>query len=147
MTDTTLSAPLLLTADGTPLKTRLRRIERISQMKSLLLILPLILFLLLTFLAPIASMLVRSVDNPEVAPTLPNTVVAMRAWNKKSLPAEEAYAALVKDIIAAKEDPSQLAEAGKCLVSYDHISQRIQKLATAREVLGNLLADLKAQTS
>ena len=34
-----------------------------------------------------------------------------------------------------------------CLVSYDHISQRIQKLATAREVLGNLLADLKAQTS
>ncbi len=35
----------------------------------------------------------------------------------------------------------------RCLVSYDHISQRIQKLATARAILGNLLADLKAQTS
>ena len=33
-----------------------------------------------------------------------------------------------------------------CLVSYDHISQRILKLALARDVLGNLLATLKAQT-
>lgn len=115
MTDTILSAPPLLTVDGTPLKTRLHRIERISQMKSLLLILPLIVFLVLTFLAPIAAMLVRSVDNPEVAPTLPNTVSALRSWNKKSLPGEDAYAALVKDIVAAKDDPSQLAEAGKRL--------------------------------
>lgn len=33
-----------------------------------------------------------------------------------------------------------------CLVSYDHISQRILKLAQARDILGNLLATLKAQT-
>lgn len=35
---------------------------------------------------------------------------------------------------------------GSCLVSYDHISQRILKLAQARDILGNLLATLKAQT-
>lgn len=38
-----------------------------------------------------------------------------------------------------------LSMSRSCLVSYDHISQRILKLATAREVLGSLLADLKAQ--
>ncbi|SFN57490.1 putative spermidine/putrescine transport system permease protein [Formivibrio citricus] len=115
MTDTTLSAPPLLTVDGTPLKTRLRHIERLNQFKSLLLILPLIAFLVLTFLAPIAAMLVRSVDNPEVAPVLPKTVAAIQQWNKKSLPGEEAYAALASDLTAAKEDPSQLAEAAKRL--------------------------------
>ena len=48
--------------------------------------------------------------------------------------------------VAKKESESiQQITGDSCLVSYDHISQRILKLATAHEVLGSLLADLKAQ--
>lgn len=115
MTDIALPASPLLTADGTPLKTRLKRIERIHQLKSVGLILPLILFLALTFLAPIISMLGRSVDNPEVAPAMPHTLAAIQQWNKKDLPGEVAYAALVDDLTAMKSDQRQLSEAAKRL--------------------------------
>ena len=115
MTDIALPASPLLTADGTPLKTRLKRIERIHQLKSVGLILPLILFLALTFLAPIVSMLGRSVDNPEVAPAMPHTLAAIQQWNKKDLPGEVAYAALVDDLSAMKSDQRQLSEAAKRL--------------------------------
>lgn len=85
MTDISLPAPPLLTADGVPLKTRLKRIERLHQLKSVALILPLILFLALTFLAPIISMLGRSVDNPEVAPALPQTITALQQCQDKGV--------------------------------------------------------------
>ncbi|MDR3412141.1 MAG: ABC transporter permease [Formivibrio sp.] len=115
MTDIALPATPLLTADGTPLKTRLKRIERIHQLKSVALILPLILFLALTFLAPIISMMGRSVNNPEVAPAMPHTIAAMHQWNKKDLPGEAAYAALADDLTAMKSDQHQLSEAAKRL--------------------------------
>lgn len=115
MTDLALPAVPLLTTDGTPLKTRLKRIERVHQLKSVMLILPLILFLALTFLAPLISMLGRSVDNPEVAPALPQTAAVLKQWNKKALPGEEAYAALAGDLVALKSDTSRMAEAAKRL--------------------------------
>ncbi len=74
MTDLALTSTPLLTADGVPLKNRLRRIERLHQLKSILLILPLILFLMLTFIAPLVAMLGRSVENPEVPKAFPQTI-------------------------------------------------------------------------
>ncbi len=58
------------------LKQRLARAERVNKLKSQALILPLLLFVLLTFLAPIASLLWRSVENPEVVNTLPRTLAS-----------------------------------------------------------------------
>ncbi|MBS1155554.1 MAG: Spermidine Putrescine transporter permease component PotB [Proteobacteria bacterium] len=115
MTDIALPATPLLTADGTPLKTRLKRIERLHQLKSVALILPLILFLALTFLAPIISMLGRSVDNPEVASAMPHTIAAMAQWNKKALPGDDVYAALVSDLTEMKSDQQRLSDAAKRL--------------------------------
>ena len=44
-------------------------------------VLPLLLFVLITFIAPIADMLFRSVENRIVTETLPRTVVSLDNWN------------------------------------------------------------------
>jgi putative spermidine/putrescine transport system permease protein len=85
-----------------PLKRRLKRAERGRQFKALALVLPLLLFLLFTFLGPLAGMLWRSVDDWEVRQVLPHTVVALADWDGKDVPDEKAYAALAGDIQAAR---------------------------------------------
>jgi len=80
------------------LKAKLARISRIAKLKSLALVLPLVLFLLLTFLAPIAAMLGQSVKNPEVVNALPATLAAISQWQGKDLPDEAVYAALAADL-------------------------------------------------
>ena len=66
----------MLAADGTPLKKSLARALRREKTRALLLIAPLLLFILVTFIAPIADMLFRSVENQIVSNTLPRTVAA-----------------------------------------------------------------------
>ena len=104
MSDTTDTGPVLA-ADGTPLKRSLSRALRQQKMRALLLIAPLLLFVLLSFILPIANMLTRSVDNDIVADTLPLTVVELREWDSDSgeLPGENVYAAFVTDMVAAIE--------------------------------------------
>lgn len=85
-----------------PLKRRLKRAERARQFKALALVLPLLLFLLFTFLGPIAGMLWNSVDDWEVPKTLPHTVAALSDWNGRDLPDEKAFAALAGDLQAAR---------------------------------------------
>src|SRR5258708_8140529 len=85
-----------------PLKRRLKRAERGRQFKALALVLPLLLFLLFTFLGPLAGMLWRSVNDWEVRQVLPHTVAALADWDGKDVPDEKAYAALAGDIQAAR---------------------------------------------
>ena len=77
MTDATSSATQggpMLAADGTTLKSSLNRALRRQKLRALMLIAPLLIFVLLTFIAPIADMLFRSVENQIVSDTLPRTV-------------------------------------------------------------------------
>ena len=83
-------------ATGSTLKQRLARAERMNRLKSQALILPLLAFLVLTFLVPIAALLYKSVSNPEVVRSLPLTVEAISAWDGKSLPADAVYKALAR---------------------------------------------------
>ncbi|WP_298375332.1 ABC transporter permease [Azospirillum sp.] len=85
-----------------PLKRRLRRAERARQLRALGLVLPLFLFLLFTFVIPIAGMIWRSVDDWEVPQVLPHTVAALSDWNGQDLPSETAFAALAGDLQAAR---------------------------------------------
>ncbi|BBP80986.1 MULTISPECIES: ABC transporter permease [unclassified Pseudomonas] len=89
---------------GPTLKQRLARAERVNRLKSQALILPLLLFLLLTFLVPIGTLLYKSVSNPEVVGALPRTVEAITAWDGKALPDEPAYKALAEDLAAARKN-------------------------------------------
>ena len=96
---------LVLASDGTSLKRSLSRSLKRQKIRALLLIAPLLLFVLLTFIAPIADMLFRSVENSIVADTLPQTVKELASWDSDSgqLPSEAVYAALARDLkIAVK---------------------------------------------
>jgi len=85
-----------------PLKRRLKRAERARQLRALGLVAPLLLFLLFTFVVPIAGMIWRSVDDWEVPQVMPHTVAALSTWNGQGLPEEKAYAALAGDLQAAR---------------------------------------------
>ncbi len=63
---------------------------------------PLLLFLLITFVAPIGAFLWRGVTDAEVAPVLPRTVAALVSWDGAATPDEAAFAALVADLRDAR---------------------------------------------
>src|SRR5712675_2150725 len=98
-----------------PLKRRLKRAERGRQLKASALVLPLLLFLLFTFLGPLAGMLWRSVNDWEVRQVLPHTVAALADWDGKDVPDEKAYAALAGDIQAARASGTVLASTARNL--------------------------------
>jgi len=86
------------------LKKRLAHAERVNRWKAQALIAPLVIFLLLVFLVPIAALLYKSVGNPEVVEGLPRTVVAVHGWDGKGLPAEPVYLALSEDLAEARKN-------------------------------------------
>ena len=82
---------------------QLRRAERRRKLFAISLTLPLLLFLFATFLVPIGALLVRAVENPEVANTLSKTAQSLSHWDRTSAPPDTAYAALVEDLSAIQE--------------------------------------------
>jgi putative spermidine/putrescine transport system permease protein len=80
------------------LRVALSRAESRRKWRAFTLTLPLLVFLLLTLLIPIGALLMRAVENPEVAKALPTTVEALAGWDRTSQPQAAAYAALVKDL-------------------------------------------------
>ena len=106
MSDTTSNtAEKLTTSDGKPLKASFAKALRRQKMRALILIAPLLLFVLVSFAAPIVDMLFRSVQNEIVPETLPRTVTALESWDPASgeLPDEFVFAALRDDLIIAAE--------------------------------------------
>src|ERR1700710_1833823 len=93
-----LAAPLSGIANPHDLQRQLARADRRRKWRAFSLTLPLLLFLLLTFLIPIAELLKRAVENPEVANALPRTVVALQAWDRTGVPAADAFAAIAIDL-------------------------------------------------
>ncbi len=95
----------MLAADGRPLKASLNRALRVQKLRALMLIAPLLIFVLLTFIAPIADMLFRSVQNGIVSDTLPRTTERLDDWDSTTgeLPREEVYEGLYYDLFLAAE--------------------------------------------
>lgn len=93
------------TLNGVPLKKQIARALFKQKVRALLLIAPLLIFILITFVVPITDMLMRSVDNSIVSNTLPQTTTSLETWDPKSgnLPDEAAYAALYNDLQVAIE--------------------------------------------
>jgi putative spermidine/putrescine transport system permease protein len=87
------------------LRAQLRRAGQRRRLGAVALTLPLLLFLLATLLVPIGALLLRAVENPEVATTLQRTGSALQGWRHGEVPAA-AYAALAQDL-AAIEDRAQ----------------------------------------
>lgn len=102
MTSGTLTNPSATLAVGS-LTAQLQRAERRKKMRALALTLPLLVFLMVFFLVPLGSLLIRAVENPEVADALPRTGKALADWDRKTPPPADAYAALLADFTAFKE--------------------------------------------
>ena len=53
----------ILTTDGIPLEVSLKKAERKNKIKAFLLVAPLLMFLIITYVFPIGDMLFRSIDD------------------------------------------------------------------------------------
>ncbi|MEM9433088.1 MAG: ABC transporter permease [Pseudomonadota bacterium] len=104
----------LTTKDGRPLKVALAAAQAQAKRRAFFLVMPLFLFVLITFVAPIAQLLHRSVHNPgftvhtnistgEQTPIMVN----LRQWfddnPRGTEPDETAYAALAADLVVLRE--------------------------------------------
>ena len=87
----------ILTTDGIPLEESLRKAEKKNKIKAFLLVAPLLLFIIITYIFPIGEMLFRSVDDRMVTNMLPKTFEAMKRWDGKELPQEEVFEAFYLD--------------------------------------------------
>ena len=91
--------------DSTSLRRKLNRSLRVRKLQALLLIAPLLIFILVSFLFPIADMLFRSVENKIVSQFLPRTVASLKAWDvsAEELPDEEVFRSIYADLVIAVE--------------------------------------------
>ena len=87
----------ILTTDGIPLEISLKKVERKNKFKAFLLVAPLLFFLLIVYISPIAGMLFTSIDDRMVTKMLPQTFKSMEKWDGKNLPSEEVFESFYKD--------------------------------------------------
>ncbi len=81
----------ILTTDGIPLKVSLQKAEKRNKLRAILLVAPLLVFILVTFLIPIGDMLLRSVDDSYINTVFPKTFKEYKKWDRQDLPSEELY--------------------------------------------------------
>ena len=94
----------LTTADGQPLAQALAKSAKRARRRALFLVLPLLLFVLLTFVMPIGQMLLRSVKNDAFSANMPELTQWFAANPIGVEPDEAAYAALAKDLQTASDN-------------------------------------------
>ena len=104
----------LRTADGRPLRSALGASQARAKRRAFLLVAPLLAFVLVTFVAPIGQMLLRSVEDPRFLVHEDNAtgertpvMVDLRGWFEANPPGAEpdeaAYAALAADLVVLRE--------------------------------------------
>jgi putative spermidine/putrescine transport system permease protein len=91
---------------GRDLRRYLASAERRGHLRAFALVLPVLLFVIVTFLAPVVFLLSNAVYDPSVAQNLPRTVAALGAWDGKAVPGEDAFQALVTDLQATRQKNS-----------------------------------------
>lgn len=114
------------------LRNQLRRAERRTQFKAVLLILPLFLFIIVAFVLPIGAVLTRAIYDPLIQQALPKTMESLKEWNGIGIPDEASFAALANDIKAADRN-EQIALLGKNL-NYEISGIRSKIQSAARKI-------------
>ena len=102
----------ILTTDGIPLEVSLKKAERKNKIKAFLLVAPLLLFLIITYVFPIGEMFTRSVDDKMITNMLPTTFKEMEIWDGKELPPEEVFSAFYKDfkVLVERQEQGKLGQ-------------------------------------
>ena len=103
--DAVPSADMPITAaDGTPLKKKLAQALFRSRLRATGLVLPLLAFVMASFVIPILALMWQGVYNDTFARYTPNLTQELQKWDGVSQPSEEMFVALVADIKIARKD-------------------------------------------
>lgn len=133
----------VLAADGTSLKRSLNRALRMQKLRALALIAPLLLFVMVTFVLPIADMLFRSVENQIVSDTLPLTTEALSDWDVADgvPPGEPVYRALYRDMFVAQERKLHTRLGSRLNYELTGVSSLFRKSGRRVEDMGEVYQD------
>ncbi|MCK0120961.1 ABC transporter permease [Loktanella sp. F6476L] len=136
-------AEQVLAADGRPLKASLNRALRRQKMRALMLIAPLLLFILVSFVMPIADMLFRSVENQIVGETLPRTVVELADWDAagEAEPDAAVFEALARDLAIAVEEKSHTRLGSRLNYELTGVSSLFRKTGRSVDEIGETVQD------
>ena len=121
--------------EGRNLKRRLAQTTRRTKINALLLTMPLVVFLVISFVLPIGQMLYRSIHNPAGSNVTPNFAVAIQEWDGQGMPSEEMFELFVSDLVTARQN----REVGKTVgnlatrVNYEIPGSRSLFTKTARK--------------
>ena len=99
---TPMLTPMLTTADGRPLKAALLRAQSRARRRAFLLVFPLLIFIIVSFVIPIGQMLHRSVYNDGLSANAPQLAAWFAANPAGTEPDEAAFAALAADFKGMK---------------------------------------------
>ncbi len=94
-------------------RTRPHDPARRERFRAMGLVVPLFLFIVVTFLAPLGMMLLRSVHDPVVADALPETLQSLDDWDGEGLPTEASYEAVARELVRAREERTLGQVAGR----------------------------------
>lgn len=125
--DTTLEKVRILLA--------VREAARPARRAAFSLALPLLVFLIVTFVAPIVLLLFTAVNNPEPRAVIPQTLAALERWDGKAMPEEAVFATLARELAQAQQDRTA-ALLGKRL-NYEIPGMRSRVVSAARMALAN----------
>ena len=124
------AAVLLTTSDGRPLKAALAAAQSRARRRAFVLVAPLLLFIVITFIIPIGQMLHRSVYHDGLSANAPLVGAWFAANPAGTEPDEAAYAALAEDFKAMKANKT--AGVAGTRVNYTMPETRSLFTATAR---------------
>ena len=96
-----LKTDQILTTDGVPLSVSLKKAERKNKIRAFLLVFPLLIFIIVTFVVPIGDMLLRSYDDSHINTVFPRTFEEYKKWDSDidELPPEAVYKTLFLSLI------------------------------------------------
>ncbi len=104
------------------LKQQLHRSQRVYKRRTWMLVAPLLAFILIIFVVPIASILINSVANPEIRDGMPGVTAALKRWDGAGVPDENTFRAVVVDLRKARAE-GQIASVAKRM-SYEDSAYR-----------------------
>jgi len=130
----TTTAPnneVLTSADGTPLHVALARATRRAKLRAFGLVAPLLIFIIITFAIPIGQMLYRSIHNTAFSDNMPSVGEYLRNNDVNGVPDEAGFAALVSDLIEARNNKTIGVVATR--MNYEFPGARSQFTGSARK--------------
>lgn len=118
--------------DGVSLRQKLRRAERTDRIKTFGLVVPLLAFIVVTFVFPLLLMAYRSIDDPIAVRAIPRTLDLLEEWTPDRQPSEEIYKTLGEELLESRST-GDLGKLGTRL-NYELPGSRSAVTRVAREL-------------